>query len=247
VTWRLLDGPAGALRTYATAADADAPPGSVLVLAHELPLIKNGAADTARTFPALADRLAEESGWRVVTAALRGAGGSEGDFSAEGWLEDLAFVMDHERDPTSRFSLAGFGLGGALALHLAAADQRVRSVACLGTPDDVSGYGADPEALLARCRYSGVVRTPGFPADPVAWAAQLSALQPLEDAERLGDRALLVLHGAADGEVPVAAGRALAEAAGAEAELRVVPGAGHWLRADPRVVATLIGWLERQR
>ena len=36
------------------------------------------------------------------------------------------------------------------------------------------------------------------------------------------------------------------EAHGA-AELRLIPGAGHRLRHDPRAVAVLLGWLDRQR
>jgi hypothetical protein len=27
--------------------------------------------------------------------------------------------------------------------------------------------------------------------------------------------------------------------------LRIIQGAGHWLRADPRMVATLVGWMDR--
>jgi putative redox protein len=32
-----------------------------------------------------------------------------------------------------------------------------------------------------------------------------------------------------------------------EAELRLIPGAGHSLRHDPRAIAVLLGWLDRQR
>jgi putative redox protein len=38
----------------------------------------------------------------------------------------------------------------------------------------------------------------------------------------------------------------LAEAHGA-AELRVINGAGHRLRHDPRAIALLMGWLDRQK
>lgn len=89
--------------------------------------------------------------------------------------------------------------------------------------------------------------TAGFPADPRAWAAELSALRPVEAAAALGPRPLLVVHGADDPEVPSAAARALVDAASGPVELRVVPGAAHELRADPRVVATLVGWIERQQ
>ena len=40
--------------------------------------------------------------------------------------------------------------------------------------------------------------------------------------------------------------RQFAEAHGS-AELRLLQGAGHRLRHDPRAVAILIGWLDRQR
>ena len=56
----------------------------------------------------------------------------------------------------------------------------------------------------------------------------------------------LVMHGEDDESVPVADSRVLADAHGA-AELRVITGAGHRLRHDPRAVAVLLGWLDRQR
>ena len=40
--------------------------------------------------------------------------------------------------------------------------------------------------------------------------------------------------------------RRLADAHG-NAELRVINGAGHRLRHDPRAVAVLLGWLDRQK
>ncbi|HMD45426.1 MAG TPA: alpha/beta hydrolase [Acidimicrobiales bacterium] len=241
--WRVLDGPAGALRAY-TAGPASGP---VLFICTELPLTAGGAPDAGRTHPSLADRLAQESEWRVVTATLRGAGGSAGDFSPAGWLEDLAFLVDHEIGPHPRYWVAGFGFGGAVGLQVVADDPRARGAACLGAPVDFSAWTADAAGFVARCRRSGVVATPGFPADPVAWAAEFDQVVPLAAARRLEDRSLLVVHGADDYQVLPASARDLAEAATGPVDLRLVPGAGHWLRADPRVVATLLGWLERQR
>ena len=100
---------------------------------------RRAAADVALTYPALADRLARETGWQVVTAALRGAGESAGDFSALGWLDDLRFLAESEVPEGSTRVVVGFGFGGVLALHLAAGDERVVGVACLGTPAEVVG------------------------------------------------------------------------------------------------------------
>ena len=68
----------------------------------------------------------------------------------------------------------------------------------------------------------------------------------MEAAPRLSPRPLLVLHGSDDESVPVFDARVLADAHGA-ADLRIIDGAGHQLRHDPRAVAVLLGWLDRQR
>jgi putative redox protein len=244
--FRLRPGPAGDLWSYATATTPGAPVHGHVLLCHDLPRPKGAAADVAITYPALADRLARESGWHVVTAALRCAGESGGDFSALGWLEDLNFVAETEIPESSPRLVVGFGFGGVLALHLAAGDDRVAGVACLGTPLDLAAFTGDPQAFVVRCRRTGVVSTPGYPASVEAWAKEVSVLHPTEDAASLKGRPLLLVHGSDDPDVPVADSRALADAATGPSELHVVIGAGHWLRADPRVIALLVGWLERR-
>jgi putative redox protein len=220
----------------------------VLFVCHELPREPDAATDAGRGYPALADRLAQECESRVVVPMLRGANGSRGDFSANGWLEDLATVTREEAGQDGQLWLIGFGFGGAIALRAAVRDPRVRGVASIAGPADLTAWAANHERLLERCRRSGAISTPGFPEDVDAWAAEIVALAPLDAAARLGARPLLVVHGSDDAEVPVAAARAIADAAvGGPADLRIVPAAGHWLRADPRVVATLVGWIERHR
>jgi putative redox protein len=92
----------------------------------------------------------------------------------------------------------------------------------------------------------GMIRTGDFPRDRAAWAREVARVDAVAAASRFRGRPLLVLHGVDDAEVPVADARALADAAGASAELRLVHGAGHRLRHDPRAIATLLGWLDRQ-
>ena len=143
--------------------------------------------------------------------------------------------------------MVGFGFGGVLALHLAAGDERVAGVACLGTPgrprpaDRATPSGCWPAA--ARPASS---RRPGSRPRVDTWAKELSVLHPTEDAALLKGRPLLVVHGSDDPDVPLADARALADAATGPSELHTVLGAGHWLRADPRVIAILVGWLERR-
>ena len=246
--WRVIDGGAGTLRVYETPETPATSSGSVLILCHELPRDPDRATDTDRGYPALADRLSEECACRVVVPMFRGTSGSAGDFSANGWLEDLSSVVDAEVGPDGRLWLIGFGLGGAIALRTAERDQRVSGVASIAGPADLTAWISNREKVFTRCRRSGVISTEGFPPDVEAWAAEIVALAPLDAAAHLGARPLLVVHGSDDAEVPVAAARALSEAATDGAvDLRIVPAAGHWLRADPRVVATLVGWIERHR
>ena len=54
------------------------------------------------------------------------------------------------------------------------------------------------------------------------------------------------MHGDDDEIVPTADSRVLAQAHGS-AELQIIGAAGHRLRHDPRAMAVLLGWLDRQR
>jgi len=246
--FRLLPGPAGDLWTYSSALPVGSPANAGnVVLCHDLPRAKGSAADVAVTFPALADRLTRETGWRVTTGTLRGAGASDGDFSVQGWLDDLQLLIDSEVSGDAPRWLVGFGFGGVLALHLAATDARVSGVACMGTPATLNAMMEDPEGLIERCGRSGVFSTPSYPGSPHTWAKELSILHPKEDAALMKGRPLLVVNGAEDPESSPEDARALAAATTGPCELRTVYGAGHWLRADPRVIAILVGWLERRR
>lgn len=220
-----------------------------LVLCHGFPGGPAGAAGAGASYPDFADRLAAATGFVVLTFCFRGAGGSEGDFSFGGWLADLHAAIAWLRgvEDVSGVWLAGSSTGGALALCAAAADPGVRGVATLAAPASFDDLLADPRAFLEHCRRIGVVRSPGFPADVGAWAREGRDIRPLAAAAGLTGRPVLLLHGDRDDTVPPEDARALADAVGPGAELRIVVGAGHRLRHDPRAVAILIGWLERQR
>jgi uncharacterized protein len=219
-----------------------------LVLAHGFPSGPRGAAGAAQSYPQLADRLAVEAGWMVLAFNFRGTGESGGDFSLAGWLADLRAAVDHldAMETVGGVWLAGASTGGALALCLAADDERVRGVATLAAPADFDHWAGDARGLLEHARRVGVVRSASFPADVAAWSRELREVQPLAAAARIPPRSLLVVHGDQDDVVPVEDARALADAAHGGAELRIVNGAGHRLRHDPRAIAILLGWLERQ-
>jgi alpha/beta superfamily hydrolase len=222
--------------------------GAALVLCHGFPAGPGGAKTSAQTYPQLADRLSADTGWTVLTFTFRGAGGSEGNFSLGGWLEDVRAAVDFlaDDDTVAGVWLAGSSTGGALVLCAAAADDRVRGVATLAAPAAFDDWAADPAGFLEACREIGVVRDANFPSDFEAWARELRAVRPVDVMGDLFERSVLVMHGADDDVVPIADARALVDASHGAAELRIINGAGHRLRHDPRAVALLTGWMERQ-
>ena len=218
-----------------------------LVLCHGFPAGPGGAATAAKTYPDLADRIAADTGWVVLTFNFRGTGSSEGDFSLGGWVADLRAAVDHllATTPVDGVFLAGFSTGGSLALCAAGEDERVGGVAALSAPADFEGWAADPRRFLEHARGLGVVRDPRFPPDFVAWARELHDIRPMALIGKVPPRPVLLVHGGNDDVVSVMDARALADAAEGQVELRVLSGAGSRLRHDPRAVAVLLGWLDR--
>ena len=61
-----------------------------VVICHGFPSGPDGGANSVATFPELAFRIATEMGWVAMVPYLRGMGDSEGDFSLDGWRDDVA-------------------------------------------------------------------------------------------------------------------------------------------------------------
>lgn len=216
-----------------------------MVVCHGFPNGPKSAAASGQTYPELADRLMDEAGWTVLTFNFRGTGDSEGDFSLGGWVTDLRAAVDRLREEVEGVWLCGSSTGGSLAICAAAEDDRVRGVAALSARADFDDWAAHPKRFLEHAREIGVIRHHGFPPDVDAWTRELKETRPLVLAEKLAPRPLLLVQGSDDDLVPALDARALADCHGS-AELRIIQGAGHRLRHDPRAIAVLLGWMERQ-
>ncbi len=220
-----------------------------MVICHGYPSGSRGASTSAATFPQLADRIATELGFVALTFCFRGAGESEGDFSLRGWLHDVGAAVAHVHEQSvSAVWVAGFGTGGGLALCAAAsapAPAPIAGVAALASPADFEDWANQPRRLLDHSRDIGLIRDPSFPRSVEAWSRELREIRPVGCVPALRDRQLLIVHGTEDDVVPDFDGRVLSDAHG-HADMRLIAGAGHRLRHDPRAVAVLLGWLDRQ-
>lgn len=217
-----------------------------LVLCHGFPTRGRESQQSGKSFPELAARIASELGWVVLTMNFRGCGTAEGDFSLQGWLDDIHAAVDHVAElGVTGVWVCGSGTGGSLALCEGARNPSVRGVATLAAPGDFDDWARHPRRLLLHARQVGVIKDLDFPPAFDKWSAELREVRPLAAARQLSPRPLLVIHGDSDDLTPLEDGRAIAAAHG-RAELRVINGAGHELRHDPRAVAVLLGWLSRQ-
>jgi len=221
--------------------------GHVLVIVHGLPRQVGMGRQAAGLLPELAEHVAHESGWLVATGTLSGVGNSTGTFSASQWRKDLGQVLDRVAEGERRISLTGFGFGGALALAMAAKDDRVRGVATFAAPAHLRPWCGSPEEIHRIVQVAGVVGDERSLLEPEKLFKDILSIDPLRAIAKIPPRRLLIGHGLDDLEVPASDARDLVAAADGRAELRLIQGAGHQLRADPRMVATLLGWLDRHR
>ena len=243
-----LDGPAGDLDAWLAEPDLAPYDRPGLLVVPGFPNAPGGGANSFATFPDLADRIADEAHMTVLTLAFRGVAGSDGDFSLDGWRQDLQSAIAHlrSRPHIDGVWLLGFGTGGALAIDAAAEDGAARGVVSMAAPADFHDWASRPQQLLAHARRCGAIKDPDFPADIGAWTRELQQVSAVKQAERLPlDRPLLVLHGSNDDAVPVLDARAIADAH-AGSELKIIDGGRHHLRHDPRAMALAIGWLYRR-
>jgi uncharacterized protein len=183
-----------------------------------------------------------------MTFTFRGCGDSTGDFSLQGWIDDLRCAIDHLATTCEldEVVLVGTNTGGSIAVCVGADDPRVTATALLSPRADFDDWADHPRRFLDHAREIGAIRTPGFPKAYDEWNRAFRRFRPLDAARRFAPRPLLVMHGEDDESVPTSDSRQLAMAHG-DAELCLLPGAGHRLRHDPRAIAILLGWLDRVR
>ena len=225
------------------AAQEEAP---VVVLCHGLPAGPPDPADPG--YPFLAQRLAR-SGFTALAFNFRGAGFSGGNLGMAGWVRDLTAVLGFLEAGLGGVpaTLMGFSAGAAVACRVASEDQRVSAVALMACPAGFEHLRRPQEAqaMLEHCRKVGTVRDSTYPPSLSDWVEGFVRLDPVGCIGSISPRPLLIVHGEADDLVPVANARRLFDTAGEPKEMVLLPGVGHRLRREEKVVAAALEWLQR--
>ena len=220
-----------------------------VVLCHSFRAGEGGAPSTAFTHPQLADRIANELGWiRAVVHVPR-----RGRLRRAVLPRRLADGHSRRHRPHRRATRCHGCVGGRVRHRGRAvpvcrcsrqAGQRCRRARGSGGFRRL-GRAASPPAR-ARPGGRSRLRPSRIPPSFDAWVHDLRAIRPLQCVAEYAPRTLLVVHGTDDDLVPDFDARVIADAHGS-AEMRILAGASHQLRDDPRAVAVLLGWLDRER
>ena len=215
-----------------------------VVLVHGLPSIAPPDPDDPG-YRGFAQMFAEQ-GWVAGWADMRAVRESEGYFSIEGWVTDVAAIVGAVRDvkPTGFVALVGSSAGGAVSTVAVARGLKVDALALLSTPAAWVSFAGDPVAGLTRItQEAGMVVAPDVMKDPTAWAAEFDVVVT-RDAIADVDVPVLIMHGDADDVVPVDHAADISMGA-RDAELHIVKAGAHQLRRDERALQTLMQWLDR--
>ena len=175
--------------------------------------------------------LLHTAGYHLLFFDFRGHGASDGNYTSLVYFErdDVLAALDYFRSRgISRVGLLGFSMGGAVALATAPLSPLVVGVIsdCTfaelwhithqaawrrGVPEPFALVAGWLIVLLASIRLCANL----FSADPVRWIGKIAP------------RPVLIMHGTADADAPVAEAHELFRAAREPKELWLVPGATH--------------------
>jgi putative redox protein len=201
-----------------------------------------------RGYPFLAERFCN-AGFVTMIFNFRGTGASGGNLDILGWCRDLKAAINYLRacpevDKT-RLSLLGFSGGAAVSVYVASHEPRVNSVALCACP---ARFGflteqQDAASLIDHFRHIGVIRDKDFPHSADQWWGNFEQVSPIQCVDKLASRPLLIVHGEQDEIVPLSHAWSLYQKAGEPKKIVIIPGGGHKLRLDERVMEAVLRWL----
>ena len=174
-----------------------------------------------------------QASFNLLLFDFRGHGGSAGRITSFGSREQrdlegaLACLGQSSEVPARPYGVYGISMGGAVALMVAARDER------LGAVIADSPYANLEQTLGHHMR----LLYPWLPSIPFLWLIATTYrlrfgtwprhVAPKQSVAQLSPRAWMLIHGSQDHRMPVTEARALFEASGEPKELFMVDGANH--------------------
>lgn len=174
-----------------------------------------------------------EARWNIFLFDFRGHGGSAGRVTSFGWREQrdlegaLAFLGKQPEISARPYGVYGISMGAAVALMVAARDDRIAAVAA------DSPYTSLEETIGRHL----ALMYPWLPKVPFLWYTLATyrlrfgvwpqIVSPQVSAARLTGKPLLLIHGGADPRMPLDEAQRLFAHASDPKELWVIRGAGH--------------------
>ena len=229
-------------------------------------LLLHGFAGTPPELRHLGAHLAA-NGWRCVAPALAGHAATPEELEAttwRDWASSAQRALDELAGESSEVMVAGQSMGGAMALHLAANDLRIRAVASLATPLWLSGVLHHFLPVIVhgvRWHYPGgdvdlwnpdaVNELYSYGRRPTRSIRELKRLLRTVRNELAQVRApVLIVHGARDRTADPRSAGELEErlVCSARVEKHILPRSGHAISVDvdrDAVNAEVLAWFDR--
>ncbi len=161
-------------------------------------------------------------GFNLLVFDYRGYGESEGRPSRSGTVADakaaVEYVLGRDDVDPERVGIYGQSIGGAIGAVVAASDERVRAAVIDCSFTSYRRMAAHALRLNPATRIA---------ARPLAGLLIASGYDPIDHVGEIAPRPILIVHGTADELVPMEMSRELYQAAGENAELYLIDGAGH--------------------
>ena len=175
-----------------------------------------------------------ESGYAAMALDMRAHGRSGGHRigSSVEEVRDVTAALDwvrgEPRVAERPVALLGISMGGATALRTAALRRDVSAVISVSAFCSVNQATQEMFDRSDMPKQAVAILMPFVQlATATLYRVWPSRLSTLNDIERIPPRPVLIIHGTADDQIPVAHAYRLAKAAGNRAQLWIVEGAGH--------------------
>ncbi len=179
---------------------------------------------------------------------FRGTGESGGNIDLVNWKEDLQELINYYFTGYGYTPLifVGFSAGAAVALEVAAEDDRVKALALGACPGNFSFLMEKftPETVWEWFRQLGLFRRPDALSPQEEWLQRFMSIRPEEKIHLLLPRPILIIHGEKDDLVPLSDAYSLYERAGGDKRVVTFPRVGHRLRSSRKALKYLQIWIE---